>query len=403
VPPVPSIAVPGLAPTPPGRVCSYSAASAQHRPRASTRKLKNDRLPDAEGEECQYAASGDPRVAPGLAPWQREELLQQQAAYHPYLDPVHMHGQSHAAMEPLLPCGGYEAGGYDAGGYDAGCYEAGVYEAGVYEAGVYEAGGFGPCGFQPPTPFAEPLPAAAAMPLPLHTGPGPICAQPPLFRGQALMDSQAMAGQRMSRGQGSLSAQKLAPVCELGISESLLPQQFLGEQAAASSSHCPLFPGVAPMRRGPWCSPPASSGSSPRGRQIGTTSGRASDSWRYSVKNSFLHVEVSDKSDNDDDEANTDGGSSQRSSSVPSRLEHEEIWEDWHRRNFDGGAQDWGRSVSGDDPTAHSTRLSSSSPAFHPHGLKCDVDDEQHQASMMGMGHSIPSAPPRDLGTLFQM
>jgi len=223
------------------------------------------------------------------------------------------------------------------------------------------------------------------------------------LRGHALMDSHVVAGQRMSRGQGTLSAQKLAPVCEHGISESLLPQQFLGEQAASSSSHCPLFPGVVPMQRGPWCSPPAWSGGSPRGRQFVNTSGRNLDSWRYSVKNSFLHVEMSDKSDDDCDEANTDGGSSQRSSSVPSRLEHEEIWEDWHRRNFDAGTHDWGRLVGGDDPTDHGTRLSSSSPSFTPHGLKCDVDREQQEVSVMGTGHSIPSVDPRQLGMLFHV
>merc|ERR1719382_1204992 len=59
--------------------------------------------------------------------------------------------------------------------------------------------------------------------------------------------------------------------------------------------------------------------------------------WRCSVKNSFLHVEMSDNSDEEPDDS-WDGGSSQRSSSVPSRQTHDELRAsapDWHRRQAD--------------------------------------------------------------------
>jgi len=61
--------------------------------------------------------------------------------------------------------------------------------------------------------------------------------------------------------------------------------------------------------------------------------------WRCSIKNSFLHVEFSDGSDDSD---SSHGGSSVRSSSVPSRIDHHEIRED----TFDS-FKDWGRRCQG--------------------------------------------------------
>merc|ERR1711972_145097 len=54
--------------------------------------------------------------------------------------------------------------------------------------------------------------------------------------------------------------------------------------------------------------------------------------WNCSVKNSFLHVEIGYDSDSTDDHGSWDGGSSQRSSSVPSRLDYAEPAEEWHKR-----------------------------------------------------------------------
>mmetsp|Transcript_109755 Transcript_109755/g.321301 ORF Transcript_109755/g.321301 Transcript_109755/m.321301 type:complete len:958 (-) Transcript_109755:96-2969(-) len=69
--------------------------------------------------------------------------------------------------------------------------------------------------------------------------------------------------------------------------------------------------------------------------------------WRCSVKNSFLHVELSNNSEDINDEswdaASRDGGSSQRSSSVPSRFDHEDISEERIRRQQDQTHQDWTR------------------------------------------------------------
>lgn len=53
--------------------------------------------------------------------------------------------------------------------------------------------------------------------------------------------------------------------------------------------------------------------------------------WRFSVKNSFFHVQYKDKDDSDDDK-DSHSGSSQRSTSVPSRLDHDDIMGDWNRR-----------------------------------------------------------------------
>merc|ERR1711862_579844 len=55
--------------------------------------------------------------------------------------------------------------------------------------------------------------------------------------------------------------------------------------------------------------------------------------WRVSVKNSFYHVQMdSARSTNDEIDQSHDGGSSQRSSSVPSRFDHDDVYEDWGRR-----------------------------------------------------------------------
>jgi len=54
--------------------------------------------------------------------------------------------------------------------------------------------------------------------------------------------------------------------------------------------------------------------------------------WNCSVKNSFLHVDVGYDSDSTDDYSSSDGGSSQRSSSVPSRLDYAEPAGEWHKR-----------------------------------------------------------------------
>jgi len=55
--------------------------------------------------------------------------------------------------------------------------------------------------------------------------------------------------------------------------------------------------------------------------------------WNCSVKNSFLHVEIGYDSDcSTDDHSIRDGGASQRSSSVPSRLAYTELEGGWHRR-----------------------------------------------------------------------
>merc|ERR1712087_664301 len=73
---------------------------------------------------------------------------------------------------------------------------------------------------------------------------------------------------------------------------------------------------------------------------MGTQTG--SQGYHYSIKNSFFHVVYSDASDGDGDSA--DGGSSQRSSSVPSRMDgrdHDDLFEDWHRRNGYGTQQQW--------------------------------------------------------------
>merc|ERR1711879_401440 len=50
--------------------------------------------------------------------------------------------------------------------------------------------------------------------------------------------------------------------------------------------------------------------------------GHADFQWRCSVKNSFLHMEISDNSDEDFEPDASSWDSSQRSSSVPSRLGH---------------------------------------------------------------------------------
>jgi len=57
--------------------------------------------------------------------------------------------------------------------------------------------------------------------------------------------------------------------------------------------------------------------------------------WNCSVKNSFVHVEFSYDSDSTDDQGACDGGSSQRSSSVPSRLDYAEQAEERQRRYVD--------------------------------------------------------------------
>lgn len=85
-------------------------------------------------------------------------------------------------------------------------------------------------------------------------------------------------------------------------------------------------------------------GGNVRGRQPASIPGGHMDfQWRCSVKNSFLHVELSDNSDDEPDDS-WDGGSSQRSSSVPSRFDREEQHEvraaqDWHRRHPDMAQQ----------------------------------------------------------------
>jgi len=68
--------------------------------------------------------------------------------------------------------------------------------------------------------------------------------------------------------------------------------------------------------------------------------------WNCSVKNSFLHVEFGYDSDDSTDRGSCAGGSSQRSSSVPSRLDHTEPAEEWHKRNmgasqYMGGSQEF--------------------------------------------------------------
>jgi len=54
--------------------------------------------------------------------------------------------------------------------------------------------------------------------------------------------------------------------------------------------------------------------------------------WKCSVKNSFLHLDIGCDSDSTDDGGSWDGNSSQRSSSVPCRLDHHEPVEEWHKR-----------------------------------------------------------------------
>mmetsp|Transcript_88232 Transcript_88232/g.228886 ORF Transcript_88232/g.228886 Transcript_88232/m.228886 type:complete len:705 (-) Transcript_88232:295-2409(-) len=62
--------------------------------------------------------------------------------------------------------------------------------------------------------------------------------------------------------------------------------------------------------------------------------------WNCSVKNSFLHVEVGYDSDcSTDDHSSRDGGASQRSSSVPSRLLYAELEGGWHRRRVETGEE----------------------------------------------------------------
>lgn len=67
--------------------------------------------------------------------------------------------------------------------------------------------------------------------------------------------------------------------------------------------------------------------------------------WRCSVKNSFLHVECSDDNSegSKDQEEAADDRSSQRSSSVPSRFDYDENWEDMNRRSQNqGNSPSWG-------------------------------------------------------------
>jgi len=70
---------------------------------------------------------------------------------------------------------------------------------------------------------------------------------------------------------------------------------------------------------------------SPRARAPMGPQGHPDLRWRCSVKNSFLHVEMGDDSEEEGDDGKDDG-SSQRSSSVPSRFDHEEYWEERARR-----------------------------------------------------------------------
>jgi len=83
--------------------------------------------------------------------------------------------------------------------------------------------------------------------------------------------------------------------------------------------------------------------------------------WRWSIKNSFLHVEVSDNSDDEPDDS-WDGGSSQRSSSVPSRLDHDEVWgppQDFTRRHtMDMAQQDVSREAGVQQQRMHKTCVS---------------------------------------------
>jgi len=77
-------------------------------------------------------------------------------------------------------------------------------------------------------------------------------------------------------------------------------------------------------------------GARPVPEALGTPGPVNDAQWRCSVKNSFLHVEYSDNSDggsNADGDDCHDGGSSQRSSSVPSRLDRDDYLEEFQKRH----------------------------------------------------------------------
>jgi len=102
-------------------------------------------------------------------------------------------------------------------------------------------------------------------------------------------------------------------------------QVMLASEASAQT----CFAGSGHVRRGRSARSPLAAG------RLGSPDLK----WKCSVKNSFLHLDIGCDSDSTDDGGSCDGGSSQRSSSVPCRLGYQEPAEEWHKRYVDEGQE----------------------------------------------------------------